>query len=255
MMHAPGPRFRFSKVMVVGALLAAIGGAHAMPVSAVAPGEAPAAAPARERGITVVGEGKVKVRPDIATANIGVEVVRADVKDASSAAAAQMDAVLAALRKQGVATADIQTSFYNIWVERPYAPEGRATTEVIYHVTNQMQVTIRALDKVTTTIGAAIEAGANSINGISFQVEEPRETRSRARRDAFADAQAKAEELAALAGATLGEVVSVSEMVNQFGPFPGEMAMSARGGGGDGGPIVPGEVEVTMQLQVVFAIE
>src|SRR5512147_1451489 len=76
------------------------------------------------RSITVVGEGKVRVKPDIAQAGIGVEIINTDVKQASSDATAAMEKILEALRAQGVAENDIQTSYFNIWVERPYSPDG-----------------------------------------------------------------------------------------------------------------------------------
>ena len=165
------------------------------------------------RNITVIGEGKVKAKPDIAQAGIGVEIVGSDVKQASSDAAAAMEKLLAALKAQGVAENDIQTSYYNIWVERPYNPDGSQSTEVIYHVSNTVQVTIRDLSKVTTTLGAAIEAGANTINSVNFNLADPSELEVQARQEAVENAKATAEELATLNGVTLGQVTNVSEVI------------------------------------------
>jgi uncharacterized protein YggE len=208
------------------------------------------------RNITVVGEGKVRVQPDIAQATIGVEVVNSDVKQASSDAAAAMEAILTALKAQGVADNDIQTSYYNIWVERPYNPDGSQSTEAIYHVSNTVQVTIRDLSKVTTTLGAAIEAGANTINSVTFNVADPSELEAQARQEAVDNAKATAEELATLNGVTLGEVISVSEVI-VGGPIPLiNASYAAEGiGGGAAGPLSPGEVEITVQLQVSYAIQ
>src|SRR5262245_46452608 len=76
------------------------------------------------RTITVVGEGKVTAKPDVAQANIGVQVSGADPKQATADAAALMEKLMAALKAQGVAENDIQTSYYNLWVDRPYNPDG-----------------------------------------------------------------------------------------------------------------------------------
>jgi uncharacterized protein YggE len=208
------------------------------------------------RNITVIGEGKVRVQPDIAQATIGVEIVNSDVKQASSDAAAAMEALLTALKAQGVADNDIQTSYYNIWVERPYNPDGSQSTEAIYHVSNTVQVTIRDLSKVTTTLGAAIEAGANTINSVTFNVADPSELEVQARQEAVDNARATAEELATLNGVTLGEVISVSEVI-VGGPIPLiNASYAAEGiGGGAAGPLSPGEVEITVQLQVSYAIQ
>ena len=209
------------------------------------------------RTITVVGEGTVKIKPDIAQVNIGVEVIRPTVKAASSGAKDSMDAVLQALQQQGVDEKDIQTSGFSVWTERPYGPEGPSGDEVLYHVTNQVAVTIRDLETVGTVLDAAIEAGANNIYGVTFSLADPSQVESKAREKAVADAQAKAQELAELNDVEVGEVVSVSEVIGgRGGYYTGvrEAAVSA-GLGGGGGPISPGELELTLQLEIVYTVQ
>lgn len=225
--------------------------------SPVADAQASAAAQAESgaRTITVVGEGKVKAQPDIAQASIGVEIIGPEVKQASDEAASTMEAVLVALKAQGVADSDIQTSYYNIWVERPYTPEGGPSTQAIYHVSNNVQVTVRDLSNVTTILGAAIEAGANTINSVTFNVTDPTDLRSQARQQAVENAKANAEELATLNGVTLSEVVSVSEVISSGAYYVSEVAAAQGLGGGAGGPILPGEVEISVQLQIAYTIQ
>jgi len=215
--------------------------------------------PALPRTITVVGEGKVKMQPDIAQINIGIEVVGDTVKDASSQAADTMNAVIASMTAQGIAENDIQTSGYSVWVERPYTPEGVPGDTLLYHVNNTVMVTIRDLDTVGTILDSTIEAGANNIYGVTFSVADPNPLMSEAREKAVADALSKAGELAQLNGVTLGDVLSVSEVIGGMGgfypvAFRGAVAAEGLGGGG-GGPISPGELEMTVQLQVTYAIE
>ena len=210
------------------------------------------------RTITVVGEGTVKIKPDVAQANIGVEVVEPTVEKASSGARESMDAVLQALIEQGVDEKDIQTSGFSLWTERPYGPEGPSSDELLYHVSNQVAVTIRDLETVETVLGATIKAGANSIHGVTFSLADPSQVESEARKKAVDDAQAKAEELATLNGVKRGDVVSVSEVVGGRGGYYissfREAAVSA-GMGGGGGPIAPGELELTMQLEIVYTVQ
>jgi hypothetical protein len=165
-----------------------------------------------------------------------------------------MTQVLDALKAQGVAESDIQTSYFNIWVERPYSPDGAQSTQVIYHVSNNVQVTIRDLTKVTPTLGAAVEAGANTINSVSFDVAKPTELRSQARQKAVENALATANELASFNGVTIGDVTAVSEVMSNGVFFKGDVANYAQGVGG-GGPLVPGEVEILVQLQISYAIQ
>ena len=209
------------------------------------------------RTITVIGEGKVKIKPDIARANIGVEVMKNSVKEASDANKAALEAVLAALKAQGIEEKDIQTSGFSIFAER-FGPEGPLPEDQTnYRVSNNVSVVIRDLEKVGAILDAAIEAGANNIYGIEFGLDNTEAVQAEARKEAVANARAKAEELAELNGVTAGGVVSVSEVIGGNGGYYNASNFNqldrAMGGGG-GTPITPGELDLTLQLQVVSAI-
>ena len=237
-------------IMVVGVLAMGLIGSYLLtPAAAAAPPKAePVVAPEAQmqegagRTIAVVGEGKVKAQPDVAQVGIGIEIVGSDIKQVSSEAAAAMETLLTALNAAGIAEQDIQTSYYNVWVERPYGPQGGPTGEAIYHVSNTVNVTVRELNNLANILGQAIDAGANNINSVNFSLADPAPLRSEARQKAVANAEAKAAELAALNSVEVGEVVSISEAVAGVAPF--EYAAAGIGGGG-AGPISPGEVEAT----------
>lgn len=207
------------------------------------------------RTITVVGEGTVNVEPDTAQINIGVEIVETDIKMANTKATETIDAIVAALQAQGVNNQNLQTSNLNIWIERPYSPEGAPNDQVLYHVTNQVNVTIRDLNKVGAILDAVIQAGANNMYGVTFKVADPSALKSDTRSQAIDDARAKAEELAQLAGVELGDVISVSEIIGSgSGSLYTNTQFRAEGLGGGGG-ITPGELQMTTQLQVVYGVE
>ena len=211
--------------------------------------------PGQTGTITVVGEGKVTIKPDIARAQIGVEVIKKSVKEASDANKAALEAVLAALTAQGIAEEDIQTSGFSIYAERYGADGPLAEDDVNYRVSNNVSVVIRDLDTVGAILDAAIEAGANNIYGIEFSLEDPSAFEAEARQGAVDDARAKAEELASLNGVTAGAVVSISEVVGHGGGYYNSnfaQVSSAMGGGGT--PITPGQLDLIMQLQIVYAI-
>lgn len=237
-------------LLLVAVLFAAQAGVAPLDVQAQTGSTAPTDLP---RTITVVGQGKVNVKPDVAQTTIGVEVVKPSVDAASSEAQAVMDAVLSTLGQYVDVDQDVQTSAFSIWVERPYGPDNLPGEEAFYHVSNQVSVTIRDLDKVGEILDAAIKAGANNIYGVNFSVADPTNLEADAREIAITDAQAKAEALATLSQVKLGPVVSVSEVVGGNSPAP--MFDSAVGLGGGGGPIAPGEQQMKLQLQVVYAIQ
>ncbi len=206
------------------------------------------------RTITVVGEGTVSTTPDVAQIQVGVQVKGDNAQEASAEAAETMDAILAALKDAGVATKDIQTTGYNIFVEQRTGPDGVATDQVMYHVSNSVSVTVRDLDTVGDVLDAAIAAGANNIYGVNFSIDDPDEVMAEARKKASEDALARAEELAGLHGVALGEVVSVSEVIDGMA-VPMYASVNANMGmGSAAGPIAPGELEMTARLQVVYAI-
>ena len=214
------------------------------------------------RTITVVGQGKVTSQPDVARTTVGVEVSAPTVKEVTSEAADKMDKVLAALKAQGVADKDIQTSNYSIHyderypMERPAKVEGSDDIEQsgVYRVSNMVNIKIRDLDKVAGVIDAVVEAGVNSLWGVDFALDDTSEVEAEARAKAVSDATDRAEELAKLSNVKLGYIVEITEVIGSS-PFYAPRAMEFAGGGGGGGPISPGELEVAMQVQVTFAIE
>jgi hypothetical protein len=226
-------------------------------VAAQAPAAEPASLP---RTITVVGLGSVKIEPDIAQASIGVETVGATVRTATTEATSTMDSVMAALKGLGIADKDIQTSGYSVWADRNPSPLGEGVTpqEPVYHVNNMVTVVIRKLDSVGAVLDASIEAGANSIYGVSFSIDKPEALESQARELAVADALKRAQELAALNQLMVGPVVSISEVVtggSYESNFSSKAFATAGYGGGGGGEISPGELELSLRLQIVYAIQ
>ncbi len=209
------------------------------------------------RTITVVGEGRVNMKPDIAQINIGIEVVADTVRGASNEARNTMEAVMASLQAQGITEKDTQTSGFNIWVERPYGSEGPVNDSLLYHVGNSVAVTIRDLDTVGAVLDGAIEAGANNIHGVTFSVADPSQLMTEARAKAVTDALSKANELADMNQVTLSNVVSVSEVIGTGGGYysGGLRALPVAEGMGGAGPISPGELEMSIQLQVTYSIQ
>lgn len=214
----------------------------------------PAAAPAGDQsgGITVVGKGEALGRPDQAKVQIGVDTFAETVGEATGENEATIDALLAALEAEGIATPDIQTSNYGIWAEQRYGDNGPEGI-VGYRVTNQVAVTIRDIEKVGMVIAAATEAGANNVHGVSFSVADPDALEAEARAEAIADAHARAASLADLNDVELGEVVAVSEVIGR--PITPEGFGGARMVGADAeASISPGELTYTVEVQVTFAL-
>jgi uncharacterized protein YggE len=118
-----------------------------------------------------------------------------------------------------------------------------------------VRVTIRTLDDAGTILEQAVGAGANAVQNLTFTIDDPKPVETDARKNAMADAKFKAEALAAEAGATVGRVLTISEIISG-GPAPMfQNAALAEGVGGGGVSIAPGMQDVQVQVQVMYEIE
>ncbi|MBN1581841.1 MAG: SIMPL domain-containing protein [Anaerolineae bacterium] len=209
-----------------------------------------------QRTITVVGLGKISLVPDIARISIGAQARASTVAVARNEVEQKMAAVAAALTELGIAEKDLQSSYYSIYYEQePYQPSVSEEGSVeepkgVYNVSSMLEVTVRDVEKAGEVLDGAVAAGANQVYGVTFTVSDNSKWESQAREKAMADAKLRAGELTGLAGVALGEVLSVSEVIGGSA-----VAYAERGMGGGGGGIAPGELEMSTQVQVTFALQ
>jgi uncharacterized protein YggE len=212
------------------------------------------ATPANPRTLSVTGEGKVSVSPDIAVVFLSVISRDPYLSTAWDDNNAKAEAVIAAVGAQGVAADDIRSDF-NVNQQEKYDQFGQSTGEITYIVNHTLTVTVRDLTKVGALLGAAQAAGVNSIGGVSFTLEDPAAAISRARALAVANARARAEELAEGLGIKVGKVITVNEYGGAV-PYPADKSYAMGvGGGGSSVPISVGSWEISMTVGVVFEIE
>lgn len=210
----------------------------------------------QQQGIWVSGQGKVTAVPDIATLRLGVQAQAASVADAQAQATGAMDKVMTALTSNGVAKNDIKTQNFNITKLTRY--DDKTQTEVVigYQVTNTVTAKIRDTARAGVIIDDVAAAGGDltRIDGINFSIEDPSAYYTEARKLAMADAKAKANQLAQLAGVTLGNATYITES-SYSPPIPSPFAFEAKAVGAVSTPISPGETEITTTVQVTFAIK
>ena len=168
-------------------------------------------------GISVTGSGTVYGEPDLAVLELGVDVTDENVSAASAAADRTVRAVVAALTAAGVDEKDVRTAYYNVWREERYT-DNNAPTAPLYRVSNTLQVTVRDVSKVGEVLAASLDAGANAVNNVQYTFADPNTLAEQARALAMQDAAAKAQQLASLAGVSLGPVVMVSDVSGGGGP-------------------------------------
>lgn len=208
----------------------------------------------QRNGIFVSGIGEVTGTPDTLSLDLGVSVLADTVSEATAQAAERADALIEALIAGGVAREDIATTNYSIFPEYDY--RGQEERLLGYRVNNTVQAKIRDISAAGDLIDQAVAAAGDTatVHGLSFSIEDDAELVEAARAAAWEDARAKAEQLATLAGQTLGKVLAIDETITRVPPpIPYEEA--GRDFAAADTPIEPGTEAVEIVLQVDFALE
>ena len=203
--------------------------------------------------VTVDGFGQVFGAPDLAFVQLGVQSNNEDVLTAFNDTTESIQRVIAALTELGIDRADIQTTGLSLYQDIPYDPSSGAPSETpIYHAQNSVNVTVRDVSMVAAVIEAGVEAGANTINGLSFGFADRSTLEQQAREAAVSDAQARAEQLASLLEVNLGKASIIVETVNNTPPIiynrTFDMLESAPS------PVQEGQLTVSVQVRVTFDI-
>jgi uncharacterized protein YggE len=207
-------------------------------------GGAPSAAP--QHSIVVAGQGSIAARPDRAQLSFGVS---SDAKTASAALrtnAAEMTKVIAALKSQGIAAADLRTDLVSL--SSRYSQNGE--TVVGYTATNSVSATVRNLAKIGAIIDAAVDAGANQVSGPNLVRSSAASLYRAALRAAIADARGKARTIAAASGLHIRRITDVAESSAAPSPTP----LTAKASADASTPVETGSTLVEATVTVTFAV-
>ena len=209
------------------------------------------------RALTVTGSGSATGAPDLALVRLGVQTSDEDVLAAFTRSNDITAHIIEALLELGVERKDIQTSGLSLYQDRPYDPfSDMEDGTIIFWAQNSLSVTLRDISLVGEALGASVEAGANSIDGLSYGITDPTALEASARELAVADARNRAEHLTALTGMQLGRVLNIDE--SSYQPRPQTelraFAMMAQAAGG-GATVEEGQLSVQVELRITWELE
>ena len=205
-----------------------------------------------QRTITVTGTGLVTLTPDIAYIYIGVQSQDASASVATTDNNTRAQAIIEVIKAAGVADKDIQTTNFSIYPQQQYDDKGNVTG-ILYMVENTVYVTVRDLTKLGDLLDTSVRAGANSINGISFDLADKTAALSQARSAAVAEARKQADELTGATGVSLGDVQTIS-YYDSTPPIAIQYSRAAMGGG-DSVPVQAGSMQITTTVTIVYGIK
>ncbi|HZO62789.1 MAG TPA: SIMPL domain-containing protein [Gaiellaceae bacterium] len=202
-------------------------------------------ATAAQHSIVVVGAGAVTTVPDRAQVSFGVTTDARTASAALRANATEMAKVIAAVKAQGIAAADIRTDLVSL------SPRTNQNGDAVvgYTATNSVTATLRSIAKVGPTIDAAVDAGANQVSGPNLVRSDATSIYRAALRAAIANARGKAQTIAAASGLHLRRITDVSE--SSSAPSPQPLAAKAAA---DSTPVEPGSTQVEAAVTVTFAV-
>ncbi len=166
---------------------------------------------ATEKTISVTGDGKVTVTPDLAYLSVGVLTEKPTAAAAESANSALMNSVIDSIKMQGIKDEDIKTTNYSVNPDYDYDKTTGASTIKGYTVTHTLTVTVRDISKVGQVIDAAIKSGANISNDITFGVSDYAKYYNIALTNALSNAQSKAQAISNFLSISLSAPVKITE--------------------------------------------
>lgn len=205
--------------------------------------------------ISVSGEGKVFIKPDIAKISVGVTKKNVDFVVAQKNATEVINKTINFIKSKGVEEKDIKTTSYNISPQYDYIKGEQKFKD--YEVSQNLEIKIRNLDKIGEILSGVTQSGANTVGSLRFEVDDMDKAKEEARAEAISEAKEKAKVLSKHLGVRLKKITSYYESDGGF-PGPIYLSDSAFGKGGDFAPapsVPAGENEIKITVSITYEIK
>lgn len=202
--------------------------------------------------ISVSGEGKIKVIPDKAIINVGIQNTGKNVKEIKTLNDQTVDKVINFIKKFGFQTGDYKTT--QVSLNQSYNYE---TKKQEYKASQTISITLKDLKKYDELISGLVEQGITNISGVEFQSSKIEEHKTEARKQAVVDAKKRAEDYVSVLGQKVGKALAISESSYMMHPpVYKAMAMDASmPESSNRETLAIGEIEITANVSVSFFLE
>lgn len=203
--------------------------------------------------LTVSADGTTEAAPDMATVSLGVTTEGPTAAAALNSNSQRMNALTQALRRAGVAERDIQTASVSVNPQYTYA-ENQPPRLTGYQASNTVNARVRTIGNVGRVIDAAVAAGGNTVNGVSFSHQNPDAQLDAARRDAAQEARRRADLYASAFGLRVHRIIAISESGGYSPPVPYQLLAATRMAEAEPTPVSPGEIETRVSVSVTYEL-
>ena len=215
------------------------------------------AQPATEAPVLrVQGTAEVRVVPDLAVVRLGVANEAQTAQEAQQAVNEASDAILDAVRRAGIDEQNVQT--VRLVLSPIYSSRRQGDTQepriVGYRASNTVSVRAEDLSLVASVIDAALDAGANQLEGVSFGLQDDQAVKQQALRRAIEEANGKAEAMAAALGVELDAIISVTEEPGFVREPRMEMSRAMALQSNAQTSVSPGEVAVSASVSIEYRL-
>ena len=206
--------------------------------------------------VSVSGTGKVTVKPTIARISFGVFTHNDTANGAQTANDAIMAKITAALKAAGIKDEDIQTSGYSLQPRWIWDKPTEKNVQDGYDMNHNMVVTVRTISDAGKIVSLVADNGANTVDGISFEVDDAtlEQTRLIALDLAMVSARKRADVVAKAAGKTILSVQTVNVNENSYTPYPmyNKAVDMTAGSGSAPAPVEAGTVDILISVSVTY---
>jgi uncharacterized protein YggE len=210
--------------------------------------------PVTPPSVSVTGTGKITVKPTIARINFGVSTHNDTANAAQTANDAIMAKITTALKAAGIKEEDIQTTGYSLQPRWVWDKTNEKNIQNGYDMNHNMTVVVRAIKDAGTTVSLIADNGANTVDGISFDVDDAtlEQTKLAALDLAMASARKRADVVAKAAGKTILSIQTVNVNENTYTPYPMYKAADTAVSGSAAAPVEAGTMDIVMSVSVIY---
>ncbi len=218
--------------------------------------------------ITVSGESKVSVSPDIATISFTIDETKSTSKEAQVLVSSKMDKAKVAMKALNIEDKDIKTSSYSLYPKYNYqycpvyvsgVPCSTKQKLEGYEVSHTVIVKVRDVDTVGKVLEVIAQSGVNNITGPSFTVDDIEKVRADVRGKAIENAKSKAKILANQLNIDLEDLISFNESVANPREYMEDtvkvQSVPMAAGSSDGVSIPQGENEINVNVTLTYRIK
>jgi uncharacterized protein YggE len=204
--------------------------------------------------ISISGEGKILVTPDIAVIQLGVQNNGKDPKEVKQLNDVTIDKVIAYIKKIGIPVTDYQTTQLSLYKNYDYEKKKHS-----YQANQTISVTLKDISKYNAFMMDVMETGINVINGVEFKSSKMGQLESEARKKAILNAKKKAEDyVSVLPGQKVGKAISITDNSQTSYPQPVFLEKSYLTDVETKQPretLAIGEIEIVSNVSVSFVLE